>query len=400
MTFRVLKAAPSSASVSAAAATAAAPSAPARKKPTPYLNLQANALPFSAHHRLYLERQLQSVLKVPSASTSSPHQLFASSEFIQTRMRAEIPSTAPLITLPLPSVFLNPEEDVSQLQARSFYSVTNSIKLPYKMASPSLCLPPAPVVTAAPTTPTTTAAPSKSGTSSPSPPKAAAPTKGPVNIHPRCGLTGRFFRREELVDNLIQAAQYFKFVNPFWVRDTHPQLNKYLELKTGSCPISISLSVAVVPVQCLERVPAHLIAPSLALSGAGGPTTTNPLHRFGIDADKVQSLTNKGALGGVNGLTGQLLSSPLFRGPAGSPGHRVRQNSHFAKSLPCFLSMDQVERNGLQLRSDVRVEEAYVVVEEDVWIFYNAEQLMVPGRLALKRSAHPEGYVPPSPLWE
>ena len=160
---------------------------------------------------------------------------------------------------------------------------------------------------------------------------------------PRCGLTGLFFTREDVVDNLMLASLEMKFGSPFWIRDNHPELGRFLELRQNSSGIQLAITAAVVPLDKIQTFPQNL------------------MH---------SSVVSKSAPRGANALTGV-----------------VPPNRWFTENGPAtWISLDQMTRHGLRLKSAANLIEAATLVEVDRWVLFNSDQLVVPGRLSLNRA--------------
>jgi hypothetical protein len=159
---------------------------------------------------------------------------------------------------------------------------------------------------------------------------------------PRCGLTGKFFTKEEVSDNLSMAALEMKFASPFWIRDTHPQLGKFLELRDKSAGIELSVTTSVASLDNVVTIPEVLLHPSVVAGKAPR---------------------------GANALTGLV---PL--------------NKWFAEQgPPLWLTLDQMARHSIAFKSQA-LQSDVKLVQIEQWLLYNAEQLVVPGRLSLTRS--------------
>jgi hypothetical protein len=159
---------------------------------------------------------------------------------------------------------------------------------------------------------------------------------------PRCGLTGKFFAKEEVVDNLMMAALELKFSSPFWIRDTHPELGKFLELRAQSSAIELPVTTCVVPLDSINPIPASLLHPSVR---------------------------SRSAPRGANAMTGLVPLNPWFA----------------AEGPPVWLSLDQIAQHGMSFKTEV-LKATTTLVHVEQWVMFNAEQLTMPGRLSLNRA--------------
>jgi hypothetical protein len=81
---------------------------------------------------------------------------------------------------------------------------------------------------------------------------------------PRCGFSGLFFAREEVIDNLQAASAELGFTSPFWIRKDHPGLKSgFLQIKDGSESIVIGLSASIIGLGDVEPIEEHKLHPSL-----------------------------------------------------------------------------------------------------------------------------------------
>lgn len=175
---------------------------------------------------------------------------------------------------------------------------------------------------------------------------------------PRCGMTGLFLSREEVVDALMAASEDLGFSSPFWIKeDYQPLQSGFISLKDGSDAVVVSLTASVAGVEKLQ-----LIDPmSLHYSLRKAVTAKSKLDFKHIDA---------GIPKGMNAVTGYVSRNP------------------FIQSLPCrglWISFGQL----LYLTcSAVLLDHTFTLVEIDQLCLYNADQLTVPGRLGLKQRKH------------
>lgn len=236
-------------------------------------------------------------------------------DFISSRVigKRDLKAEAQLFKLPLPSVFLDPTENPDALTPRCFYR--------------------------------------------------SCDIKDEIEVQqyfPRCGMSGIFFSREEVVDNLCAAAEDMSFKSPFWIKEDYkPLTSGYLSLKDDSEAIVISLTAAVASASVLSDL-CHL----------------NQLHPLLKESLKVSKskIDFKSARGvavpqGMNAISGCTSSNP------------------FILSLPfngMWVSYDQVLHLDKEAWSSFG--DQFTLVEVDQWSLYNADQLTIPGRLGLKKS--------------
>ncbi|KAG5491896.1 hypothetical protein GH5_00785 [Leishmania sp. Ghana 2012 LV757] len=180
-------------------------------------------------------------------------------------------------------------------------------------------------------------------------------------LFPRCGRSGLFFAREEVVDNLQAAATDLSFTSPFWLQKNHPGLESgYLQLKEGNEAIVISLTASIIGLGDVETVEAAKLHPSLRKAMKGEANFTSDL----TFSDEIPL--------GMNALTGAVTKNP------------------FVCSLPnrgLWLSQDQMLHHNIKLSRRIKqAASAFTLVEIDQWELFNADQLQVPGRLGLRQS--------------
>lgn len=206
---------------------------------------------------------------------------------------------------------------------------------------------------------------------------------------PRDALTGNYFQREEMVDNLLAAARHFKYQNPFWLRSTHPQLHKYLKLAApgagtegadsiGSSTdslagggkavggqeynsfvsqipcLTLSLSSTVFFLEDLQpKFPVQFLHPLLV------PDPKSP-HVAGKQLSTCYDLKTNAAKiqRGMNAATGFVSSNPYFT-ITGSHKDFIT-GSHSPSGV--WLSLDQVHRYGLTLK-DGRKPEVILTID-------------------------------------
>ncbi|CCD19251.1 hypothetical protein TRVL_07434 [Trypanosoma vivax] len=271
-------------------------------------NCNAMSLPFQPHNAQSLIEQLKlhSPVAFEQFTKRATRQDFVPSWLVSSSGIGTIVKDAPIFTLPLPQHFLGSPDDTEDITPRKFYHSSMVEKnIDHEMRS----------------------------------------------YTPRCGLTGLFYSREEVIDNLQAAAAELQFKSPFWIRADHPELGNFLALKDGSDVICVGLTAAVVSVDDVESVPTKLLHPSLqrAVESHG--------FVFGEDVPL-----------GMNALTGIVTENPFVQG---LPNRGV------------WLSQSQVLQNNLVLRRDASRSAPYQLVEVEQWELYNADQLLIPGRVAL-----------------
>ncbi|CBH15439.1 hypothetical protein, conserved [Trypanosoma brucei gambiense DAL972] len=277
-------------------------------------NAEAMSLPFQVHNAQALLEQLKVYhpAKYEQFSKNPTTQEFVPSRVISNADGGSVTKGAPIFTLPLPKHFINPTDSAEDIIPRTFYhsSVARVVADP-----DAEC------------------------------------------YLPRCGLTGLFFSREEVVDNLQAAAAELHFRSPFWIRTDHPALGDFLTLKDDSEAICISLTAAVISIEDVEPFPVDLLHPKLKQALALGK------HAF---SEQIPP--------GMNALSGFVTKNP------------------FVQSLPnggVWLSHKQVLQHSFQIKKKSSAGESpFVLAEIEQWELHNADQLSVPGRLALNHNAN------------
>lgn len=346
-------------------------------------NLQANGLEFSASDALQLSIPLLKartpllVLKKPPCKKH----FFCSEDFAKTVVKASLTSSATPTPLALPKFFLNPNEDTAGIVPRTFHHHSDFITV----------------------TPVEELF-STGGAAAPS--QVTQFGEKPRYPWPRCGLTGLFYRREEIVDNLTQAAIALQFQSPFWIPENHPELGKFLQLKPDSQPIVISITSRVAPVEVVKILPPQLIAAPFK-----GVKYQNLKPK-----DKTSPFHNAKVAPGANIFTGEVSQNPYLCGTTPSPAfqqHEVLRGADLAvNNRGIWISLDQFVRHGLALRDELvaspisdgngdvdatasllshinQLLEIFVPVETKQLALFNADQLVVPGRLSLKTRSNP-----------
>lgn len=286
-------------------------------------NSFAGNLPFQSHNSVALLAQLYRYNK-------TEYDQFLKKATVQRFVPAWIgkaavgcDANAVKYVLPLPKHFINEEDSATDFEPRSFFLKNSDTK-------------------------ETTATVS------------AAASSGTMCSYPRCGLTGLFFSREEVCDNLQAAAADMGFTSPFWIRSNHPGLvSEYLKVKSGSEVVLLSLTTSVISLNDVEPFTASALHSSLRHYACSGQTTA------GLQADEAVPL-------GMNAMTGVVSQNPFL--------HRLPNRG-------LWLSQDQLLYHNLKVGRHLKqVSEALTLIEVDQWELFNADQLQVPGRLALRRS--------------
>jgi hypothetical protein len=339
------------------------------------INLQANGLNFSAPDALQLSLPLLKS-KAPMLALKKPavkRHVFCGSDFAKEVMKASFTSTATPTSLALPKYFIDPSEDASGIMPRSFYHHSDLM----------------------------TVAPLEDLVSTGGAAASIQQTQfgdKPRYPWPRCGSTGLFFRREEVVDNLTQAAIALQFTSPFWVPESHPQLGKFLQLKPGAQPIVVSITSSIAPVEVVKILPPQLITMSLK----------SVKYQKLQPNDKHSPFQNANVAVGTNIFTGEELRNPFVCSDAFQQHEALSASSLPANNRGVWISLDQFVRHGLALRDELVVASAsdadadadaslithierllrvFVPVETKQLVLFNGDQFVVPGRLALKSRA-------------
>eukprot|EP00758_Cryptobia_borreli_P006123 Tbor_TRINITY_DN5086_c0_g1::TRINITY_DN5086_c0_g1_i1::g.14035::m.14035 len=243
---------------------------------------------------------------------------------------------------------------------------------------------------------------------------------------PRCALSGMFFQREEITDNLLSASRYFGYQEPFWIRTDHPQLHKFLKLgnpntasetvslathtgdsssgpsedASGVSSITLGLNSVVFAIEDLhDHIPTALLHRSLHPLPSAANIAGASRRQTSYD------LSGNGVRRGMNACTGFVSMGPYFHSFTDASG----DNSIFADNANksgVWLSLDQIHRYQLKLKDgtspvmlssqssgpysgDVRCSWTGngQLVEIEEWELYNSAQLAVPGRVSLRRAA-------------
>ena len=176
----------------------------------------------------------------------------------------------------------------------------------------------------------------------------------------RCGATGKFFSREEIVDHLLHVAAAKQYKNPFWLSVDHPRLKSgFLELK---------------PEERASLVPlVSLVFPACRIPTKGAEEPRALLHPNWVNTAKRQP--------GMNAFTGRVSSNPFL------------VQGEFTQG---WATLDQLVTARMQIHTEAKHHSkslsfqpadldsgTFVVLHE--FALYNAEQLEKPGRLALMR---------------
>ncbi|CCW68800.1 unnamed protein product [Phytomonas sp. Hart1] len=273
-------------------------------------NANADGVPFQTHNALALLKQMKQYQRTIFDQFNK--QTTVQGFYPFHAVGNAISENATLYTLPLPQYFIDPDTSPNDFEPRKFYhssSITNLGK------------------------------------------------KGKSVVHlPRCGLTGLFFNREEVIDNLQAAASDLSFSSPFWIRRDHPGLRSgFLSVKDGSDAICISLTSEITTVENVK------------------PFGVNLLHSS-LRNDTEFSKPSISIPEGMNAITGFVSTNP------------------YLQSLPrrgLWLSREQLLQHGIILKSAkdaISDDKAFTLVEIEQWELYNADQLTVPGRLGLRQS--------------
>ncbi|KPI86627.1 hypothetical protein ABL78_4305 [Leptomonas seymouri] len=279
-------------------------------------NSFAGSSPFQSHNAMSLLAQLHK-------NNRTQYDQFVKNATMQhfvPKWAVEFPGgeiTATKYVLPLPSHFINPEDTAGDFEPRIFYLEKDVVDV------------------------------------------LNASTKKPS--HPRCGHSGLFFAREEVVDNLQAASRELGFSSPFWLRNDHPGLKSgYLQIKNGSESIVISLTASVTGLDNVEVIEEHKLHSSLRGILTGSLSTTAELS------------IPESIPFGMNALTGALTRNP------------------FVCNLPkrgLWVSQDQLLQHSIKLSRQIKqAASAFSLVEIEQWVLFNADQLQVPGRLGLRKS--------------
>ena len=294
-------------------------------------------------------------------------QYFVSEYYIQNVLNSKVRASAPPpCKLPLPTAMFQAVPEGEQLQARQFHHISEVEGFEDYMS-----------LTDSPT-------PSSTGTPSILKPPTEYSTSKFTVMHPRDAQTGMYFQREELIDNLHMASRIFNYTNnPFWIRSDHPQLGKYLKLAGGATgkaaptgmdalidsgdlfehgggqstdavappaeatSITLSLSSVVYFLEDVQPfIATTLLHPSIvpemsSLSVAGA-------HKRQSSYDLTKLTTP-----GMNAMTGFVSPNPYFSRASGgsSVTGTASPPASCGRSAGCWLSLEQIRRYKLQLRS-------------------------------------------------
>lgn len=278
-------------------------------------NASAGGTPFQSHNAMFLISKMKQ-------HYGTQYELFTKKATVQKFFPARSVEGALMkdavgISLPLPIHFINPEDSAENFEPRVFFH--------------ACCV--------------------------------DAKERAISTYMPRCGQSGLFFAREEVIDNLQAAANDLGFQSPFWIRPSHPAfLSGYLSVKDDSEAICISLTSSVTSIDNVADFATELLHPSLhkGKSGSG-------CGRFYALSDDIPV--------GMNAITGFVSANPFF-GRLPQRGLWISQE----QLLQCSLSL----KNGLSHLTD-----AFTLIETEQWELYNADQLTVPGRLALRQCLPP-----------
>lgn len=289
-------------------------------------NAAAGPLPFQVHNSIALLEQMKQFQRplFDKFSKEATSQMFYPARAVSEGL---LPNPH-LFTIPLPEYFINPSDTADDFTPRTFYHAS-SIEHAEKLArSPQ------------------------------------------VAYAPRCGLSGLFYTREEVVDNLQAAAADMGFTSPFWIRADHPGLQSgFLSVREGSETICLSLTASVVSLDKVPIVDAKLL---------------HPLLRSTVSAKTKQCVAPESIPLGMNAFTGKLCANPFVL----NMPNRGLWISH--DQLLCHnLSLAHSTDSGDRVRADGAGAAApFVLIEVEQWELFNADQLTVPGRLGLRRAVN------------
>lgn len=276
-------------------------------------NAYAHSLPFQAHNALALHEQMVSA---DAEQHKKYNERATTHHFIPARLlkQKKIRANGSTFTLPLPEHFIDAKDKVEHFEPRKFCHISAIDQADLDGA-----------------------------------------------YLPRCGSTGLFFVREEVVDNLQAAALDLEFTSPFWLRSDHRSLQSgFLKIKDGCEPIVISLMTSVVGIQNIELSDPLLLHTSLRTMLQSGQKP--------IGVDRCEERIPRG----MNAITGFV------------------SRNKFVQNMPLhglWVSLDQIIQHGVKSVSPTKsMIDAATLVEIDQWALYNADQLVTPGRLALRQS--------------
>lgn len=186
---------------------------------------------------------------------------------------------------------------------------------------------------------------------------------------PRCGMTGLFFSREEVVDALDAASGDLGFSSPFWIKEDYEHLRSgYLQLKDGSDAVVVSLTASVCGFEKFQSLLHSSLHPSLR-------KYVN--FKSQLDTKLIDANVPKG----MNALTGFISKNPFIH----SLPHRGLWIS--------FSQLLHLSNSEILSDSEALSDDTFTLVEVDQLCLYNASQLTVPGRLALKKQKHNSEYL-------
>lgn len=175
----------------------------------------------------------------------------------------------------------------------------------------------------------------------------------------RCGHSGLFFIDEELCDALLDFSKVWNIKGGFWINRAHPCLmDEYLQLRPNAPYIEVSATVWVVDAEHVKLLDPELVAA----------------------ADK-----SRDAPPGVNALAPQLRVSDESSLKWHVVPHGSVDTVDVRNPPARWLALEQVSK--LESQGRARVDPAAVsgVLELERRKLHNADQLVVPGRLALIR---------------
>ena len=347
------------------------------------LNLRTG-MPFQAHYALLLNAIH------PAVSSYIPCDVVK-----QLKLKVLKPSDTPRVfSLPLPEHFMN-SFSAQCMQPRCFFAACEYESPPREQNVPA-----------------------KNDTAKSSPPSGASVSATPStqcgSYRPRCGLTGNFFCREELVDLLTCAASEYRFSAPFWIRENHPELTSgYLKLKPTMEPVVICHTAFVFTRDQLEQKSLDaLLHPNYKSEKAARPgmnmlTGNVCLNPF------LQTMGGTGTFQGVQ-ASGWITLEQLITHKIGLNFSNAVDETKVEKStkesnekqkdaketspfdVRRILTNAAVGKTSNGAHKEIPSSSFGRLIETDQYSLFNSEQLLVPGRLALERHEVEEGSSPTS----
>jgi hypothetical protein len=196
-----------------------------------------------------------------------------------------------------------------------------------------------------------------------------------VGGSPRDGLSGNFFTKQTLAYTLARQGQARGYKSPFWLPTNHPALDgRFLEIDTA---------------EGKNRTPVETAVEAVVF----------PASRLALGDDAKRMILNAGYLAsrgkvdasGINALSG-------MRVPCVATQEFMAGHPDFATEG--WISLDQIMRLGLPLHAAVKKKggskdatssafdemfDGGVLVNLFAAEYYNQDQLVKPGRLAMKK---------------